>query len=213
MRSRLPDGRDFRGDAAATVRSAADPSSRESRPLRVSLLRRRLPGRPSRRGQQNRSRDVARHRAEHAEPGIDLREGSLRVRLPSAPGPTGTAADSKRLDQGKRPLVDRIDMDIRDRVATPDDWYSPFREATWDEALELTAQELLRIKGARGADSLACFSSAKCSNEENYLIMRMFRGALGTNNVDHCTRLCHSTSVAAMQRAINTAAASGSMRE
>src|SRR5256885_11199595 len=43
--------------------------------------------------------------------------------------------------------------------------------------------------------------------------MRMFRGALGTNNVDHCTRLCHSTSVAAMQRAINTAAASGSMRE
>src|SRR6266566_4809042 len=111
------------------------------------------------------------------------------------------------------PLLDRIDMDIRDRVATPDDWYSPFREATWDEALELTAQELLRIKRARGANSLACFSSAKCSNEENYLIMRMFRGALGTNNVDHCTRLCHSTSVAAMQRAINTAAASGSMRE
>jgi len=111
------------------------------------------------------------------------------------------------------PLLERVDMDIRDRVATPDEWYSPFREATWDEALELTAQELLRIKGARGADTLACFSSAKCSNEENYLIMRMFRGALGTNNVDHCTRLCHSTSVAAMQRAINTAAASGSMRE
>src|SRR5207244_3750517 len=70
-----------------------------------------------------------------------------------------------------------------------------------------------RIKTARGSDALACFSSAKCSNEENYLMMRMFRAALGTNNVDHCTRLCHSTSVAAMQRAINTAAASGSMRE
>src|SRR2546426_1457813 len=111
------------------------------------------------------------------------------------------------------PLLERLDMDIRDRVATPEDWYSPFREATWEEALELTAQELLRIKAARGPDSLACFSSAKCSNEENYLMMRMFRGALGTNNVDHCTRLCHSTSVAAMQRAINTAAASGSMRE
>src|SRR5213080_3076003 len=110
-------------------------------------------------------------------------------------------------------LLQRLDLDIRDRGATPASWYEPFREATWDEALELTAQELLRIKGARGADSLACFSSAKCSNEENYLIMRMFRGALGTNNVDHCTRLCHSTSVAAMQRAINTAAASGSMRE
>ena len=111
------------------------------------------------------------------------------------------------------PLLERLDMDIRDRVATPDDWYSPFREATWEEALELTAQEMLRIKAERGSDSLACFSSAKCSNEENYLMMRMFRGALGTNNVDHCTRLCHSTSVAAMQRAINTAAASGSMRE
>ena len=111
------------------------------------------------------------------------------------------------------PLLERLDLDIRDRVATPEDWYTPFREATWDDALELTSQELLRIKTARGPDALACFSSAKCSNEENYLIMRMFRGAIGTNNVDHCTRLCHSTSVAAMQRAINTAAASGSMRE
>src|SRR6266403_2236214 len=111
------------------------------------------------------------------------------------------------------PLLERLDMDIRDRVATPDDLYSPFREVSWEDALELTAQEMLRIKATRGPDALACFSSAKCSNEGNYLMMRMFRGALGTNNVDHCTRLCHSTSVAAMQRAINTAAASGSMRE
>src|SRR5205809_716571 len=110
-------------------------------------------------------------------------------------------------------LLERLDQDIRDRVATPADWYEPFREATWEEALSLAAQELSRIKRERGGDALACFSSAKCSNEENYLMMRMFRGALGTNNVDHCTRLCHSTSVAAMQRAINTAAASGSMRE
>jgi formate dehydrogenase major subunit len=111
------------------------------------------------------------------------------------------------------PLLERLDLDIRDRVATPASWYEPFREATWEEALELTAQELLRIKRQHGGDALACFSSAKCSNEENYLIMRMFRGALGTNNIDHCTRLCHSTSVAAMQRALNTSAASGSMRE
>jgi len=110
-------------------------------------------------------------------------------------------------------LVERLDLDIRDRVATPPSWYEPFREATWDEALDLIMQELLRIKRARGGDALACFSSAKCSNEENYLLMRMFRGALGTNNIDHCTRLCHSTSVAAMQRALNTSAASGSMRE
>ncbi len=134
-------------------------------------------------------------------------EGEGRRAKPGTP-PRATGKRVREL-----PLLERLDMDIRDRVATPEDWYSPFREATWEEALELTAQELLRIKAARGSDALACFSSAKCSNEENYLMMRMFRGALGTNNVDHCTRLCHSTSVAAMQRAINTAAASGSMRE
>ncbi|HVH10284.1 MAG TPA: formate dehydrogenase subunit alpha [Gemmatimonadales bacterium] len=118
---------------------------------------------------------------------------------------------------GKRvrelPLLERLDLDIRDRVATPASWYEPFREATWDEALELTAQEIVRIKTERGADALACFSSAKCSNEENYLMMRLFRAGVGTNNIDHCTRLCHSTSVAAMQRALATSAASGSMRE
>src|SRR5436189_101661 len=110
-------------------------------------------------------------------------------------------------------LLERLDLDIRDRVATPPSWYEPFREATWDEALDLIMQELLRIKRARGGDALACFSSAKCSNEENYLLMRLFRGAVGPNNIDHCTRLCHSTSVAAMQRALITSAASGSIRE
>lgn len=103
--------------------------------------------------------------------------------------------------------------DPRDRVATPPSWYEPFREATWDEALELTAQELVRLRDTKGPESLAVFQSAKCSNEENYLLQRMFRGGLGTNNVDHCTRLCHSSSVAAMQRSMNTSAASGSMRE
>ena len=103
--------------------------------------------------------------------------------------------------------------DPRDRVATPNSWYEPFREATWDEAMEIVAQELTRLRDTHGPKSLAVFQSAKCSNEENYLLQRMFRGALGTNNVDHCTRLCHSSSVSAMQRAMNTSAASGSMRE
>jgi formate dehydrogenase alpha subunit len=60
---------------------------------------------------------------------------------------------------------------------------------------------------------MAVFQSAKCTNEENYLLQRLFRARFGTNNVDHCTRLCHSTSVSAMQAVLNTAAASGSMRE
>ncbi len=105
------------------------------------------------------------------------------------------------------------DGDVRDRVATPAEWYDSFREASWEDAMSLTAQELARIRGTLGPKALAAFSSAKCSNEENYVLMRMVRAAFGSNNVDHCTRLCHSTSVAAMNRALATAAASGSMRE
>ena len=116
----------------------------------------------------------------------------LRKQLPTLDGPLG---------------------DPRDRVATPAEWYEPFREATWDEAFELVTQELARLRDTRGRDSLAVFSSAKCTNEENYLLQRIFRAGVGTNNVDHCTRLCHSSSVSAMQRALNTSAASGSMRE
>src|SRR6266702_187706 len=116
-------------------------------------------------------------------------EGEGQQSKPGTP-PRATGKSVRAL-----PLLERLDQDIRDRVATPADWYEPFREATWEEALGLAAQELSRIKRERGGDALACFSSAKCSNEENYLMMRMFRGALGTNNVDHCTRLCHSTSV------------------
>ncbi|MBI2409319.1 MAG: formate dehydrogenase subunit alpha [Gemmatimonadetes bacterium] len=103
--------------------------------------------------------------------------------------------------------------DPRDRVATPASWYEPFREATWEEALELTAQRLARVRDTHGSDALATFQSAKCSNEENYVLQKLFRAGIGTNNVDHCTRLCHSSSVSAMQRALSTSAASGSMRE
>ncbi|MDQ8155388.1 MAG: formate dehydrogenase subunit alpha [Gemmatimonadota bacterium] len=114
----------------------------------------------------------------------------------------------RRLPTGDSPLGDP-----RDRVATPDAWYAPFREATWEEALELTAQQLARLRDTHGPDSLATFQSAKCSNEENYVLQKLFRAGIGTNNVDHCTRLCHSSSVSAMQRALSTSAASGSMRE
>ncbi|MBW7932568.1 MAG: molybdopterin-dependent oxidoreductase, partial [Gemmatimonadaceae bacterium] len=103
--------------------------------------------------------------------------------------------------------------DPRDRVATPAEWYAPFREATWEEALDLTAQQLARVRDVHGGDALATFQSAKCSNEENYVLQKLFRAGIGTNNVDHCTRLCHSSSVSAMQRALATSAASGSMRE
>lgn len=64
-----------------------------------------------------------------------------------------------------------------------------FREAGWDEALDLIARRLTEIKAESGPDSLACLSSAKCTNEENYLLQKFGRAVLGTNNVDHCARL------------------------
>jgi predicted molibdopterin-dependent oxidoreductase YjgC len=64
-----------------------------------------------------------------------------------------------------------------------------FVKASWDEALDLVAQKLSEIKGTNGADSIMAFSSAKCSNEENYLMQKLMRAVIGTNNVDHCARL------------------------
>jgi formate dehydrogenase major subunit len=83
-----------------------------------------------------------------------------------------------------------------------------FREATWDEALDLIATRLLEIKSTHGPQALAGFGSAKCSNEEAYLFQKMMRAALGTNNVDHCTRLCHASSVAALLEGIGSGAVS-----
>ena len=73
-----------------------------------------------------------------------------------------------------------------------------FREATWDEALDLAAQRFMAIREAHGSQALAGFGSAKCSNEDNYLFQKLIRAVFGTNNVDHCTRLCHASSVAAL---------------
>lgn len=61
--------------------------------------------------------------------------------------------------------------------------------ATWDEALDLVATRFLEIKSRKGPDALAGFSSARCSNEENYLMQKLMRAGIGTNNVDHCARL------------------------
>ncbi|HTE18128.1 MAG TPA: molybdopterin-dependent oxidoreductase, partial [Armatimonadota bacterium] len=83
-----------------------------------------------------------------------------------------------------------------------------FREATWDEALDLCAQSFLRIKREHGPRALAGFGSAKCSNEDNYLFQKLVRVAFGTNNVDHCTRLCHASSVAALMECIGSGSVS-----
>jgi formate dehydrogenase major subunit len=81
-----------------------------------------------------------------------------------------------------------------------------FREATWEEALDLVASRLKALRDEHGPGSLAGFGSAKCSNEEAYLFQKMVRAVFRTNNVDHCTRLCHASSVAALLETIGSGA-------
>ncbi|MGA7983433.1 MAG: molybdopterin-dependent oxidoreductase, partial [Chromatiaceae bacterium] len=83
-----------------------------------------------------------------------------------------------------------------------------FREASWEEALERAANGLVRIRDTHGPSALAGFGSAKGSNEEAYLFQKMVRTGFRTNNVDHCTRLCHASSVAALLQMIGSGAVS-----
>ena len=83
-----------------------------------------------------------------------------------------------------------------------------FREASWEEALDLAAQGLKRVRDRDGPAAMAGFGSAKGSNEEAYLFQKLVRVGFGTNNVDHCTRLCHASSVAALMEDIGSGAVS-----
>ncbi len=83
-----------------------------------------------------------------------------------------------------------------------------FREASWDEALDLAASRLKQIHAENGPGAIAGFGSAKCSNEEAYLFQKLIRAGFGTNNVDHCTRLCHASSVAALFEGVGSGAVS-----
>jgi formate dehydrogenase major subunit len=81
-----------------------------------------------------------------------------------------------------------------------------FREASWEEALDVAARGLRQIRDRDGSKALAGFGSAKGSNEEAYLVQKLVRTGFGTNNVDHCTRLCHASSVAALLENIGSGA-------
>ena len=83
-----------------------------------------------------------------------------------------------------------------------------FREATWEEALDLVARRLTEVYADGGPGAIAGFGSAKCSNEEAYLFQKLIRTGFHTNNVDHCTRLCHASSVAALFEGIGSGAVS-----
>src|SRR5947199_2529652 len=96
----------------------------------------------------------------------------------------------------------------KDFTVDPDDWSQVFREASWEEALDLAAKGLRDIRDRYGRKSLAGFGSAKGTNEEAYLFQKLVRTGFGSNNVDHCTRLCHASSVAALMEGINSGAVS-----
>lgn len=112
----------------------------------------------------------------------------------------------------KQPLSAEVQTSISGKkkkpggIVTDENVFAAFREATWDEALDLIAEKLTGIKQEFGNNALAGFGSAKCSNEEAYLFQKLIRAGFGTNNVDHCTRLCHASSVAALMETIGSGA-------
>jgi formate dehydrogenase major subunit len=99
-----------------------------------------------------------------------------------------------------------------DQVDPANPW-THFRPASWDEALDLAAAGLRRIRDRDGRRALAGFGSAKGSNEEAYLFQKLVRTGFGSNNVDHCTRLCHASSVAALMETIGSGAVSAPFSE
>ncbi len=107
------------------------------------------------------------------------------------------SADVRGKSDGRRKPGGLVD----DREVLP-----AFREASWEEALDLVASRLVGIRDEHGSNALAGFGSAKCSNEEAYLFQKLIRAGFGTNNVDHCTRLCHASSVAALLESIGSGA-------
>jgi formate dehydrogenase major subunit len=93
------------------------------------------------------------------------------------------------------------------------DWSDVFREATWEEAMALSAGGLQNLRDTYGKKALAGFGSAKGSNEEAYLFQKLVRTGFGSNNVDHCTRLCHASSVAALLEGVGSGAVSNQVND
>ncbi|SIT89348.1 formate dehydrogenase major subunit [Yoonia rosea] len=108
-----------------------------------------------------------------------------------------------------KPLIRRDDAPAKGLNVDPGNWQTHFREATWDEALDVAAKGMADI----GGTGVAGFGSAKCTNEEAYLFQKLIRQGFGHNNVDHCTRLCHASSVAALMENVGSGAVTATFNE
>ena len=112
-----------------------------------------------------------------------------------------------------KPLIRREDAPAKGMDVDPANPWTHFREAEWDEALDVAARGLLDLRAYWGGRSVAGFGSAKCTNEEAYLFQKLIRQAFRHNNVDHCTRLCHASSVAALMENVGSAAVTATFNE
>jgi len=109
-------------------------------------------------------------------------------------------------DRLTEPLIRKDGVSKHDTDIDPANPYTHFRKATWEEALDRAAEGLRRIRDREGGRALAGFACAKGTNEEAYLVQKLVRTGFGSNNVDHCTRLCHASSVAALMEGIGSGA-------
>ncbi len=112
-----------------------------------------------------------------------------------------------------KPMIRKKGVAKDDVEIDPANPWTHFREASWEEALDVAASGLRRLRDDRGGGALAGFGSAKGSNEEAYLFQKLVRVGFGTNNVDHCTRLCHASSVAALMETIGSGAVTAPFTE
>ncbi len=111
-----------------------------------------------------------------------------------------------------KPLIRRDDAPAKGLNVDPGNLMTHFREATWEEALDLAARGLMRLRD-EDPRRVAGFGSAKCTNEEAYLFQKFIRQGFGHNNVDHCTRLCHASSVAALIENVGSGAVTATFNE
>ncbi|MFZ3581219.1 formate dehydrogenase subunit alpha [Loktanella sp. DJP18] len=112
-----------------------------------------------------------------------------------------------------KPLIRRDDAPAKGMNVDPGDWGTVFREATWEEAMSRAAGGLGGLRDTHGGTAVAGFGSAKCTNEEAYLFQKLIRQGFGHNNVDHCTRLCHASSVSALIENVGSGAVTATFNE
>lgn len=129
---------------------------------------------------------------------------------------TGISTElEKGVNQGNLCVKGKFGMDFvnhKDRLKTPlIRKKGKLVKASWTQALKVVADNLKTLKSKHGADAIAGLSSAKCTNEENYLMQKFMRAVIGTNNVDHCARLCHASTVVGLARAFGSGAMTNSI--